>query len=134
MKLRELKRAAFAVICSGTLLYGGNLYIWDGGGGNSHWDNELNWHCISTCVCIGECYPKTLDDDAFIPSAQSQWLIELITEEIDKLRITEDVLFAKAEANPTLTVNMLRIVGPATVEVLAQANGATIFAKGIELP
>ena len=116
--------AALAVVMVGA---GGvalaTTYIWTDNQANHDWDDCLNWVSYGGAGCR---YPSTTNDDAIIPSTGGPWTVELVTDGIDDLTISDDTDFDSATGGAvTLTVDTLTIAGGVTVTITGSAGIVT---------
>lgn len=94
MTMRHVRQSAGAVAFVLVATSLASLYEWTDFTGSHDDDSADNWYCSS---CLGG-YPSTVNDIAKIPDDDREydtdpWEIELVEEEIEELRIEEDVKF-----------------------------------------
>ena len=98
-----------------------HTYAWTDSQANHEWDDCLNWNFIGGGA--GCRYPSTTHDDAIIPSTGGPWTVELVTDAIDNLTISDDTDFDSSTGSPvTLTVDTLTIAAQVTVTFTSNAK------------
>lgn len=113
---RRFRCAALAVTALACAAHG-NTYLWTAGGVTDYWDNNSNW----TPILTPGTHPNASTDDAIISNTSGGDDVELITEDIDDLTISDDVNFTPKSGSPTLTVDRFSISG-----AVVTISGATI--------
>ena len=89
--------AAFAAAAVAT------TYTWTGDV-DGDWDDSGNWYAGGL-----EGYPDDTDDDAIFPLTAEEYVVYLVTEQIDDMTIYNSYDFRAASGSPVLTVDSLNI-------------------------
>ena len=89
--------AAFAAVAVAA------TYTWTGDV-DGDWDDSGNWYAGGL-----EGYPDDTDDDAIFPLTADEYVVYLVTEQIDDMTIYNSYDFRSASGSPVLTVDSLNI-------------------------
>ena len=125
MRLRRRLGLSCLVVLCATGVCLGLTYRWVGAGADDDWDTDINWFA----KVYPSTYPHTTSDDAIILYNASGYTVDLVTVEINSMKIEGDATFGAVSGTPRLTLDTLVIENQSHDIVVELSADSAIYVR-----